>query len=237
MQLFFKDLSREYDGKKVLDIPSGFVAGGSRTAVVGPNGSGKSTLLNIVAGLDQPTTGRVFYGHERQELDEVSRDITMVFQKPYLITASIEKNIAYPMKIRDYDDAEIEKRVAELCDELGLTDLRKRRSWKLSGGEIQKVSLARALSFQPKLLLLDEPTANIDPATTAEIERMLIKINNDFGTTIIFVTHNLAQARRVCNRIIFLNKGQLIEEGPCSQVLVSPRQELTRRFIAGELLY
>ncbi len=237
MQLSFKDLTREYDGKRVLDITEGSVAGGSRTAVVGPNGSGKSTLLNIIAGLDRPTTGKVFYGTDRQELDEVSRDITMVFQKPYLITASVEKNIAYPMKIRDYGDADIEKRVAELCQELGLTELRKRRSWKLSGGEIQKVSLARALSFQPKLLLLDEPTANIDPATTAEIERILLKINNDFGTTIIFVTHNLAQARRVCNRIIFLNKGQLIEEGPCSQVLISPREELTQRFIAGELLY
>lgn len=237
MQLSFKDLTREYDGKKVLDITEGFVAGGSRTAVVGPNGSGKSTLLNIIAGLDQPTTGRVFYGSDQQELDEVSRDITMVFQKPYLITASVEKNIAYPMRLRGYGDAEIEKRVAELCRELGLTELRKRRSWKLSGGEIQKVSLARALSFQPKLLLLDEPTANIDPATTAEIERILVKINNDIGTTIMFVTHNLAQARRVCNRIIFLNKGQLIEEGPCSQVLVSPREDLTRRFIAGELLY
>lgn len=237
MQLKFKDLTKEYDGKKALDIPSGFVAGGSRTAVLGPNGSGKSTLLNIIAGLDQPNNGRVFYGPEMLELESVYRDITMVFQKPYLITASVEKNIAYPMQLRGYSHGEIEKKVAELCEELGLTELRKRRSWKLSGGEIQKVSLARALSFQPKLLLLDEPTANIDPATTAEIERMLIKINKNVGTTIVFVTHNLVQARRVCDQVIFLNKGRLIEEGPCSQVLASPREDLTRRFVAGELLY
>ena len=237
MQLFFKDLTREYEGKKALDIASGFIADGSRTAVVGPNGSGKSTLLNIIAGLDQPTTGEVFYGPDKQDLDSVYRDITMVFQKPYLITASVEKNIAYPMQLRGYGHDEIENKVADLCEELGLTEFRKRRSWKLSGGEIQKVSLARALGFQPKLLLLDEPTANVDPATTAEIERMLIKINKDVGTTIVFVTHNLAQARRVCDQIIFLNKGQLIEEGPCAQVLASPKEELTRRFVAGELLY
>lgn len=236
MELFFSGLTREYDGKKVLDIAEGFVAGGSRTAVVGPNGSGKSTLLNMIAGLDKPTDGQVFYSPDRLGLDAVYKEVTMVFQKPYLITSSVEKNIAFPMKIRGYSDVETEKKVSELCSELGLKEFRKRKSWKLSGGEIQKVSLARALGFQPKLLLLDEPTANIDPATTAEIERMLLKINQEAGTTILFVTHNLAQARRVCDRIIFLNKGKLIEEGPCEQVLTCPREELTRRFVAGELL-
>ena len=120
--------------------------------------------------------------------------------------------------------------------ELNLTEFRRNKSWKLSGGETQKVALARALSFHPKLLLLDEPTANIDPATTGEIEKMLQAINEREQTTIVLITHNLAQARRVCNRCLFLKDGQLIEEGNAEDMLLHPKEELTRSFLAGELL-
>lgn len=104
-------------------------------------------------------------------------------------------------------------------------------------GETQKVALGRALGFSPSLLILDEPTANIDPATTGEIERMLFKINKEEGTTILFVTHNLVQAKRVCNHMMFLHEGRLIEEGPLPELLVNPKEELTRQFITGELLF
>ena len=114
--------------------------------------------------------------------------------------------------------------------------MRKKKAWKLSGGETQKVALARALSFHPRLLLLDEPTANIDPSTTAEIEKMLIKINEEEKTTVVLVTHNLAQAKRTCDRCLFLKSGQLIETGRADQILANPKEELTRKFIAGELL-
>ncbi|MBK5263584.1 MAG: ATP-binding cassette domain-containing protein, partial [Peptostreptococcaceae bacterium] len=144
--------------------------------------------------------------------------------------------IAYPLKLRGWSSFDIEERINQLTIELGLEKLRKRKAWRLSGGEIQKVALARALSFRPGLLLLDEPTANIDPATTAEIERMLAKINKEEGTSIIIVTHNLPQAKRVCNKLIFLNKGKLIEEGNCREILKNPVNGLTRRFIEGELL-
>lgn len=120
--------------------------------------------------------------------------------------------------------------------DLGLLEIRHQKAWKLSGGETQKVALARALSFRPSLLLLDEPTANIDPATTGEIEEMLLKINREEETTILIVTHNLAQARRVCNRLLFLDKGKLVESGDCQEILQNPKEEKTRRFIAGELL-
>lgn len=237
MELLLKDIIREYKNRRVLDIPYGKIKSGSRTAIVGSNGAGKSTLLNVIAGLDTEHSGHVFYGEDKKSFDDYSREITMVFQKPYLISTTVEKNIAFPMKIRGFSDEEQEERVSSLCEELSLTHLRKQKSWKLSGGETQKVALARAIAFSPSLLILDEPTANIDPSTTSEIERMLFKINKEEGTTMLFVTHNLVQAKRVCNHMIFLSQGRLIEEGPLPELLEEPKKELTKKFIAGELLY
>ena len=233
MELRFEELTRAYEGKKVLDLKAGAIVSGSRTGVIGPNGAGKSTLLNLIGGLDRADGGRIYYDGQKQI---PKNEITQVFQTPYLITTTVEKKIAYPLKLRGWGEDEIEERVAQLCQELDLTGMRKKKAWKLSGGETQKVALARALSFHPRLLLLDEPTANIDPSTTAEIEKMLIKINEEEKTTVVLVTHNLAQAKRTCDRCLFLKSGQLIETGRADQILANPKEELTRKFIAGELL-
>lgn len=236
MRLKIENLTRKYDGKKVLDIEHLVIEQGDITAVIGSNGSGKSTLLNIIGGLDQQTSGEVTYIEGGTVKSAPKREMTLVFQNPYLIKTTVEKNIAYPLKLRGWSEEKIEERIDELTRELGLDKLRKRKTWQLSGGEAQKVALARALSFRPSLLLLDEPTANIDPTTTGEIERMLDKINQEEGTTIVIVTHNLPQARRVCSRLVFLNKGELIEEGDCREILKNPSNSLTRQFIEGELL-
>ena len=233
MELRFENLTRAYEGKTVLDLKQGSIKSGSRTGIIGPNGAGKSTLLNLIGGLDRATGGRIYYDGSTQI---PKNEITQVFQTPYLITTTVEKNISYPLKLRGWKEEEIEARVRLLCEELDLTDMRKKKAWKLSGGETQKVALARALSFHLKLLLLDEPTANIDPSTTAEIEKMLIKINEEEKTTVILITHNLAQARRTCDRCLFLKSGSLIEEGSAEQMLTAPREELTKKFVAGELL-
>ena len=230
MEITISNLRKSYDGRQVLDVKEGRVRSGSRTAIVGPNGAGKSTLLKIIAGLESPDEGTVLYDGNNQF---PQMDVTLVFQKPYLISSTVEKNIAYPMKLRGFSPEQIENRITELTEDLNLTGFRKQKSWKLSGGETQKVALARALSFRPKLLLLDEPTANIDPYTTSEIERMLLSITN---TTIIMVTHNLAQAKRVCDDIIMLHEGQIVETGRAAEVLTAPKSEKARRFIEGELL-
>lgn len=230
MEITISNLRKSYDGRQVLDAKEGRVRNGSRTAIVGPNGAGKSTLLKIIAGLESPDEGTVLYNGNNQF---PQMDVTLVFQKPYLISSTVEKNIAYPMKLRGFSPEQIEKRITELTEELNLSGFRKQKSWKLSGGETQKVALARALSFRPKLLLLDEPTANIDPYTTSEIERMLLSITD---TTIIMVTHNLAQAKRVCDDIIMLHEGQIVETGRAAEVLTAPKSEKARRFIEGELL-
>lgn len=233
MNMTFSDLKKSYDGKQVLDIESGVIRSGSRTALIGPNGAGKSTLLKILAGLESADRGTVQY-------DGVSKfpqqELTLVFQKPYLISTTVERNIAYPMKLRGFTQQEIDRRVTMLLEELNLTEFRHRKSWKLSGGETQKVALARALSFYPKVLMLDEPTANIDPYTTAEIEKILLEENQRNGTTILLVTHNLAQAKRVCDEIIVLHDGKQIETGAAQKILTNPENPVTRRFLAGELI-
>jgi len=231
MNITFEKLQKSYDGRKVLDIEKGIIKSGSRTAIIGPNGAGKSTLLKILAGLESADSGSLSYDGSA-EFPQM--DATMVFQKPYLISTTVEKNIAYPMKLRGFSDDEIEKRVTELTEELGLTSFRKQKAWKLSGGETQKVALARALSFKPKLLLLDEPTANVDPYTTAEIEKMLVKASE--YSTIVLITHNLAQAKRVCNEAMMMHEGKVIEFGLCEEVLLRPSSTETRRFVEGELL-
>lgn len=235
MNIFVEKLTKEYDGKRVLDLDQLVIKEGSLCGVIGANGAGKSTLLNLVAGIEKPTSGQIFYGLS-DHMEVPFPVMTMVFQAPYLLRTTVEKNIAYPLKLRGWNAEKIERRVAALAGELGLTELRKRKSWKLSGGEIQKVALARALSFSPKILLLDEPTANIDPGTTAEIEGMLKKINQEDGTTVIIITHNLAQAKRLCNEVIFMNRGTFVESGATDQILKEPKEELTRRFVSGELL-
>ena len=206
MNVTFEKLQKSYDGRKVLDIEKGIIKSGSRTAIIGPNGAGKSTLLKILSGLEQADAGIISYDGSSEF---PQKDATMVFQKPYLISTTVEKNIAYPMKLRGFSDDEIEKRVTELTEELGLASFRKQKAWKLSGGETQKVALARALSFKPSLLLLDEPTANVDPYTTAEIEKMLITASE--YATIVLITHNLAQAKRVCDEAMMMHEGRVIE--------------------------
>lgn len=230
-----ENLTKEYEGRKVLDINELLIEEGALCGIIGANGAGKSTLLNLVAGLMQPSGGSLLYGKEKQAAPPY-KNMTMVFQTPYLIRTTVEKNISYPLKLRGWNSAQIEERISELTGELGLTDFRRQKCWKLSGGETQKVALARALSFRPKLLLLDEPTANVDPATTAEIEMMLKKINKREETTVIFITHNLAQARRLCNQVLFMNQGKAVEFGGSEKVLKDPEHELTKRFVAGELL-
>lgn len=235
MNIKLNHITKQYEGRTALNNVDLLIEQGSFCGIVGPNGAGKSTLLNIIAGLVLPTEGSVLYGEEPKE-EIPYREITMVFQSPYLIRTTAEKNMAYPLKLRNWSEQQISERLDQLITELGLSEQRKQKAWTLSAGEMQKVALARALSFHPRLLLLDEPTANIDPATTEELEKMLLKINREEGTTILLVTHNLAQAKRLCDTVIFLYDGSAVESGDREKLLKSPEQKLTQQFIQGEWL-
>lgn len=206
MELGITGLKKIYGTRQVLSIPRLTVSSGLITAVAGANGAGKTTLLNLLAGLERKDGGEILYdGREEPPFSEM----TMVFQEPYLISGTVRKNIAWPMKIRKISRVQIKERVEELAEELGLLPLLERRTDRLSAGEKQKTALARALSFWPRLLLLDEPSANLDRETTAEIERILLKMKRERGTTIIIVTHDLEQAGRLADNVIFLDMGQI----------------------------
>lgn len=235
MHVELKNLTKTYGDRTVLNINDFSIGSGEFLGIIGANGAGKSTMLNLIAGLDQPTTGKIFYEHSNS-VNTPLKDMTLVFQKPYLLSTTVEKNIAYPLKLRGYSHDKIETRITFLMEELGILSLRKQKAWKLSGGETQKVALARALSFGPKLLLLDEPTANIDPSSTLDIEKMLSKINEVEKTTIVLITHNLAQGKRICKSILFLHKGIPVEYNSADEIFSEPKEELTSKFLSGELL-
>lgn len=235
VKIRLQNIQQIFEGKTVLQVDDLTIQKGSFCGIIGPNGAGKSTLLNIVAGLNLPSAGCVMYGDE-DKCELPSRDLTMVFQSPHLIRTTTEKNIAYPLKLRGWPEERIRERVHQLAAELGLSEHLKQKAWTLSAGESQKVALARALSFHPKLLLLDEPTANIDPSTTEELERMLLKINREEGTTVLMITHNLPQARRICDHVVFIHEGVVTETGATETVLREPKHPLTQRFVQGELL-
>ena len=247
MNLKWERLTRVYGQKTVLDLGPGAIESGRITGIIGPNGAGKSTLLNIIAGLDSPDFGNVNYcksgngadsetGGERYS-DEIPRDcITLIFQQPYMLHTTVEKNVAYPLKLRKTPPTEIKRRADELMNELGLSTLAKQKARRLSGGEMQKTAFARALSFNPELLLLDEPTSNIDNATTADIEALLKRAKSGGGVTMVIVSHNLPQIRRLCDDVIFMNKGKIVESGTTNMLLSNPQKPDTRTFIEGGLL-
>lgn len=233
MNISLENVRKSYENRTVLDIREGMIRSGRITAVIGPNGAGKSTLLKIIAGTEKADFGTVLFNGSP---DFPQKKITLVFQKPYLLSSSVEKNIAYPLKLRGFSSNDIERIITPLMEELDLIKLRKKKAWKLSGGETQKTALARALSFEPELILLDEPTANIDPYSTSEIERMLTATRQKHQTTMLLVTHNLAQAKRICDDVLMLHNGHIIEYGPCEKILTSPENISTKKFIEGELL-
>lgn len=230
MKIEILDLKKIYGNQTVLDIEKLNIHANAITAIVGPNGAGKTTLFKIIAGLSQGNHGTLLYNHSTQI---PYSQMTLVFQEPYLIHTSVQENIAYPLKIRKYTKEAITERINQLASDLHIENLLTKKADQLSLGEVQKVALARALSFQPDLLLLDEPCANIDPHTTLEIENILTTMEN---TTILLITHNLSQAKRIADYVILMNQGKVIEQQDSQSFFLHPIHEKTRKFIEGELL-
>ncbi len=230
MDVFLQGVTKKYGTKLALNVENLQIKSGGIYGIIGSNGVGKTTLLKIVAGVLEKSSGSLLYGSEKNSKIPYA-EMTLVFQKPYMLDTSVEQNVAYPLKQRHVQKKEIEQRVLDLLNEFGIYKLRKQKATSLSGGEAQRVSIARALSFRPKLLLLDEPTASIDPATVKDIERIVKKENKSFGTTVIIITHNLQQARRLCSDIVFLDNGMVLEQGSALQVLDEAKSKAFREFV------
>ena len=206
-------VSQAYKGRRVLDVDRLDIEAQSITGLVGPNGSGKSTLMRILAFVEAPAAGRVtFQGQPLSEVNlETRRQVTMLFQEPYLLKRSVQGNVAYGLKVRGVSN--IRTRVHQALKQVGLDpDRFANRSWReLSGGEAQRVALASRLVLQPKVLLLDEPTASVDRESSYLIQRAALNARNQWGTTLIVISHHLDWLPRVADRILSMDYGRLVE--------------------------
>lgn len=236
-----KNINKVYD-QEVLKVKHLKLKKGNIHGIIGPSGAGKSTLLRILNLLTPPSDGRYyFYGqpvpNNGKERLALQRKMALVFQQTLLFRESVFNNVAFGLKARGYSRDEIKKRVNSLLEQVGMDHLTHRRADTLSGGEAQRVAIARAVAFDPELLLLDEPTANLDPGNIESIEKMICQMSREKNITVVMVTHNVFQARRIADDVIFIENGKVVEMGPTEKVFNNPKNERTRMYVEGRMIY
>ena len=219
-------------GRSIIDDVSAEIAPGPATIILGANGAGKSVLMRLMHGLLQPTSGQISWHGQGEE--RVRRGQAMVFQRPVLLRRSALANILYALELARIPVAERERQAMDALREVGLADVAHRPARVLSGGEQQRLALARAWALHPEVLFLDEPTANLDPGATREIENV-IKAFDASGTKIVMSTHNLGQARRLGDEVLFIHEGRLAEHAPVERFFSQPASLEAAAFVKGEM--
>lgn len=230
-----RSIQHRYGNRTVLDLPSLDIQGGEILSIVGPSGSGKSTLLRLLQFLEQPTAGSITFDGtaiDHQPPLGIRRRVATVFQRPMLLDRSVRDNVAFGLRIRRA--REIDRLVDNALDRVGLLKYAREKARTLSGGEAQRAALARAIVLQPDVLLLDEPTANLDPYNVGLIENL---IREHGRLTIVLVTHNVFQAKRLADRVGLLLNGKLIELASTDRFFSAPIDPRTRSFTNGEMVY
>jgi tungstate transport system ATP-binding protein len=205
-----------------------------RTVIMGPNGAGKSLLLRLLHGLLEPSAGEVIWGGRPAD-NAIRLRQAMVFQRPVLLRRSALANLTHALRARGVPRRERHARAAKMLSAAGLGALARTPARLLSGGEQQRLAMARALSLEPDILFLDEPTANLDPASTLAIEQ-LIQRAHDKGAKIVLVTHDLGQARRLADEVVFLHRGRIEEQSPAGPFFDAPASARARAFLEGRLV-
>jgi tungstate transport system ATP-binding protein len=221
----------------VLDIDALDIPAGEILSIVGPSGVGKSTLLRLLNFLETPTAGTLTFDGQAVPPEPplaLLRQVTTVFQRPVMLAGSVRDNAAFGLRLRGQATA---PQVEAVLGRVGLAEMAGQPARQLSGGEIQRIALARALVVQPRVLLLDEPTANLDPYNVGLIEDIVREQNATQATTVVVVTHNVFQARRLAHRVAFLLAGRLIEVAPVEQFFNAPQDPRTGAFVRGEMVY
>lgn len=235
-----ENLGKSFGNKEILKDIHLNIYRGEIFALMGPSGAGKTTLLRILDFLETPTSGRLgFNGNDHafcQKTCARSR-MSMLFQNPGIFNTTVFNNVAYGLKIRGVNKQMIEKKVIEALELVGLSEDKEQKALTLSGGESQRMAFARAIVFKPDVLLLDEPTANLDPANVAKIEDIIKRIRSELGTTIIMASHNIYQVRRIADRVGILLNGELIEVNTKEQIFSCPKDVRSRAFVNGEFIY
>jgi len=219
-------------GRTILDRIDTQIAAGPRTVILGANGAGKSVLMRLCHGLLKPSSGSVEWAEA--EIRGEPRRQAMVFQRPVMLRRSALANVTYALKAAGLPRHERMLRGRGALESVGLLGLADHPARVLSGGEQQRLALARAWALRPEVLFLDEPTANLDPSATREVEAIIGAIHA-VGTKIVMTTHNLGQARRLADEVLFLHQGRLVERSPVETFFAKPASGEARAFIKGEL--
>jgi len=221
-------------GRDALDGLDLHLAASTRSILIGPNGAGKSVALRVLHGLMRPDAGTVRWAGCPPERAVRMRQ-AMVFQRPVMLHRSAAANVAYALRVHGVPRRERRARVAEELDRAGLSHLARRPAPALSGGEQQRLAIARAWATRPAVMLLDEPTANLDPAAAHAVETLIADIHAS-GAKIVMTTHDMAQARRLGEDVLFMHRGRLVEHTPAETFFTAPRTDDARAFAEGRLL-
>ena len=232
LPLVLEDVRFEAGGREILKGVSARLEAGPATILVGANGAGKSVLMRLMHGLLAPSGGRIAW--QDADPERLRRRQAMVFQRPVMLRRSAIANITYALELAGVRRAEREPLAREALESVGLAHLANRPARVLSGGEQQRLALARAWALHPEVLFLDEPTASLDPGATREIERV-IRAFDAAGTKIVMATHNLGQARRLGDDVLFVHEGRVLEHSPIGRFFAEPASEEAGAFIKGEL--
>ena len=234
--VIIKDAVKKYGDFTALNGVNLEIKPGEFFTLLGPSGCGKTTLLRMIAGFNTVDGGQICFDDKViNNLEAHKRDIGMVFQNyaifPHLTVA---ENVAFPLKLTPYKKDEVEKRVAELLELVGLADKAQSYPSQLSGGQKQRVALARALASNPQVLLCDEPTSALDPLTTKSVLELLQAINKKLGVTVIIITHELAVVKAICNRMVVIDGGRFVEQGDAAQIFEHPQSDVARLLLGKE---
>lgn len=224
-------LSYTVDGARIIDKVDLTMAPAGLTVFMGPNGAGKSVLMRLLHGMLTPTGGEIRWGGAPLD-EQVRRRQAMVFQTPVLLRRSVRANIAFVLSLRGRVSA---TRCEEVLAAAGLDTLADRPARSLSGGERQRLAIGRALATEPDVLFLDEPTASLDPASMAAIEQIIGQARNR-GVKMVLITHDLGQARRLGDDVVFMNRGKIVEQGPARSFFEAPQSRAAQDYLAGRIV-
>ncbi len=236
LNLRIKNLTKKYESLTALDSISLSLEANKILVLVGVNGSGKTTLLRLLAGLEEPDKGSIIFGNSNKQANELRKISTMVFQQTSMFNRSVYSNLEFGLKIRGIEKDVINKKIIEALSIVGLEGFENRNAKNISGGEQQRVALARAFLLEPKILLLDEPTSNLD-VNSAKIIEKVIKERRKSSNLIILSTHNLFQAKRLGDEIAHIHNGKIIKQASPKDFFYKPKNEITEKFIKGDLQF
>jgi len=234
VSLELSNITKRYNKVCALNSVSLDLQGGKIIVLLGVNGAGKTTLMRIAAGLENANSGQLLFNDQSISCGNLRKISTLVFQRAAMFSSNVYNNLAYGLKIRKVPKEEIKKRISESLQAVRLTGFEKRRAKRTSGGEQQRIALARAFLLESHVLLLDEPTANLDPNSAAIIEKAIASKKSE-DRIIVMATHNLSQARRMADEVVHIYDGEIVEVATPENFFENPKSEISRKFVNGEL--